>query len=50
MQFSKGVAYGIPMCIIWTYNKKRWKKKDFLWLVNGKEREGNGDFPHHAKK
>lgn len=22
----------------------------FLWLVKGEEREGNGDFPHHAKK
>jgi hypothetical protein len=50
MQFSKGVAYGIPMCITWTYNRKRLKKKDFLWLVNREEREGNGGFPHHAKK
>jgi hypothetical protein len=51
MQFSKCVAYGIPMCITWTYNRKRWKKKDFfLWLLNGEEREGNAGFPHHAKK
>jgi len=26
------------------------KRKIFVWLVNGEEREGNGDFPHHAKK